>query len=253
MNQQSSKWVVPITPTHSGPHKLFCFPYAGAGASVYRSWAQLLQKNIQGFAIQPPGRETRFSEDLLTSMDDYAHQAHKAIQAYCSSNEKLILFGHSLGALAAYETAKRLQSTGSHVDLLIVSGRQDPTRASIRPPISHLDNVEFIQQMATYNGTPSVILQNEELLEILLPMIKADFSMAEHYARAPITTQLECPVIALASKQDEWLSEIAIDGWKNVSRGSFETHWFEGDHFYLNQYTAELVGFLSNNINKLSH
>jgi len=248
MKQPSSNWVVPITPTHRGQHKLFCFPYAGSGASVYRTWGKLLQKNIQGFAIQPPGRETRFSEALLTSIDDYAHQAHKAIQSQCSSSDTLILFGHSLGSLAAYETAKRLQSEGIRVDLLIVSGRQDPTRASLRPPISHLNNVEFIQQMATYNGTPSAILQNEELLEVLLPMIRADFSLAEHYPRSPITTQLACPVIALASRQDEWLSEAAIDGWKNVSTGSFETHWFEGDHFYLNQYTKELVGFLSDKI-----
>lgn len=248
MTQKSSKWVVPLTPSHLGQHKLFCFPYAGSGASVYRTWGKLLQKNIQGFAIQPPGRETRFSEDLLASIDDYATQAQQAIEPYCSSNETLILFGHSLGALAAYETAKRLQGAGARVDLLIVSGRQDPTRASIRPPISHLNNVEFIQQMATYNGTPSAILQNEELLELLLPMIRADFSMSEHYDRSPITTQLACPVIALGSRQDEWLSENAIDDWKNVSSGSFETHWFEGDHFYLNQYAKELVEFLSKKI-----
>lgn len=248
MTQQSSKWIVPLTPTHLGQHKLFCFPYAGSGASVYRNWGKLLPKDIQGFAIQPPGRETRFSEDLLVSMDDYATQAQQAIEPYSSSDEKLILFGHSLGALAAYETAKRLQSAGTRVDLLIVSGRQDPTRASIRPPISHLNNVEFIQQMATYNGTPSVILQNEELLELLLPMIRADFSMSERYARSPITTQLTCPVLAFGSTQDEWLSETAIDDWKNVSNGAFESHWFEGDHFYLNQYAKELIDFLSGKI-----
>jgi surfactin synthase thioesterase subunit len=72
-----------------------------------------------------------------------------------------------------------------------------------------LNNVEFIEQMATYNGTPSVILENKELLELLLPMIRADFSLSEYYARSPIPTQLACPVIALASKQDEWLSKAA--------------------------------------------
>jgi surfactin synthase thioesterase subunit len=79
-------------------------------------------------------------------------------------------------------------------------------------------------------------------------MIRADFSMSEHYDRSPITTQLACPVIALGSTHDEWLSETAIDDWTNVSSGSFETHWFEGDHFYLNQYAKELVDFLSKKI-----
>lgn len=251
MTLQASKWIVPLTPSHLSQQKLFCFPYAGAGASTYRSWGKLLHKNIQGFAIQPPGREMRFSEDLLTTLDAYADQAFNAIAPYCSASGKLILFGHSLGALAAFETAKRLQSAGHHIDLLIVSGRQDPATKSKRPPISHLSSDAFIQQMGTYNGTPAVILENQELLDILLPMIRADFSMAEHYNRLPTALQLSCPILALGSKQDEWLDPGSLAGWKNVSTGSFETHWFEGDHFYLNQHTEALVDHISQKILKL--
>ena len=248
MSQQSSKWIVPLTPSHLSQQKLFCFPYAGAGASIYRSWGKLLPKNIQGFAIQSPGRETRFSEDLLTTLDEYADQAFNAIAPYCSASGKLILFGHSLGALAAYETAKKLQNAGHHVDLLIVSGRQDPTTKSKRPPISHLSSEGFVQQMGTYNGTPAAILENQELLDILLPMIRADFSMAEKYNRLPITYLLNCPILALGSRQDEWLDQDSIAGWENVSKGSFETHWFEGDHFYLTQHTEALVDHISTKI-----
>lgn len=252
MTQQASKWIIPFTSSPLSQQKLFCFPYAGAGASIYRSWGTLLHKNIQGFAIQPPGRETRFSENLLTSLDAYADQAFNAIEPYCSASGKLILFGHSLGALAAFETAKRLQSAGHHVDLLIVSGRQDPATKSKRPPISHLSAEAFIQQMATYNGTPTAILENQEILDILLPMIRTDFSMAEHYNRLPTALSLHCPILALGSRQDEWLDPGSIDGWKNVTNGSFEKHWFEGDHFYLNQYTKELVDHISKKILNLS-
>jgi medium-chain acyl-[acyl-carrier-protein] hydrolase len=102
--------------------------------------------------------------------------------------------------------------------------------------------------MGTYNGTPAAILENQELLDILLPTIRADFSMAEQYNRLPITLQLHCPILALGSKQDEWLDQDSIAGWENVSKGSFETHWFEGDHFYLNQYTETLVDHISKKI-----
>ena len=250
MTQQSSTWIVPLTPSHLSQQKLFCFPYAGAGASIYRSWGKLLHKNVQGFAIQPPGREARFSEKLLTTLDDYTDQAFNAIAPYCSASGRLILFGHSLGALAAFETAKRLESAGHHVDLLIVSGRQDPATKSKRPPISHLSADAFIQQMATYNGTPAAILENKELIEILLPMIRADFSMSEHYNRLPTAHQLNSPILALGSRQDEWLDQDSLAGWKNVTNGSFETHWFEGDHFYLNQHSTALVDHISQKIIK---
>ena len=243
MNQQLSKWLVPLTPSHEADSKLFCFPYAGGGAAVYRPWGKLLPQHLQAFAVQPPGRETRFSEAPLKTLADYAAQASMAIRQACATSTKIILFGHSLGAIAAYETAKCLAQTGPSVSLLMVSGRQDPTTMSRRLPISHLTDAEFVRQMATYNGTPAAILANKELLDILLPMIKADFAMAEHYRLAKIDRLLTCPVVALASRQDEWLSESAVQGWAHVTEKHFELKWFEGDHFYLNQQAGKVVDF----------
>ena len=219
------------------------FPYAGAGASVYRSWSKFFSPNFECLAFQPPGRETRFTEPLLTNVSDYAKHACDAINAL-PDDRPLILFGHSLGALAAYETAVELYRRGRSLRCLIVSGRQDPDSPSKRKHISHLEDGEFVRQMATYNGTPAEVLGNAELLELLLPMIKADFSMSEKYSgRSEII--LDCPLLAIGSHQDFWLDTDAVDRWCQVTSGKFQTRWFEGDHFYLNHQTEKLVGFLN--------
>jgi medium-chain acyl-[acyl-carrier-protein] hydrolase len=225
------------------------FPYAGAGASIYRSWSKFFSSQFECFAVQPPGRETRFSEALLTSVGDYAKHASAAI-ACLPDDRPLILFGHSLGALAAYETAVELSHCGRSLACLVVSGRQDPDTPSKRKHISHLEDDEFVRQMATYNGTPAQVLENTELLELLLPMIKADFSMSEKYAGRSKTV-LDCPVLALGSHDDDWLDANAVKRWSEVSTGKFVERWFAGDHFYLNHHTSELVEFLTQHISLL--
>lgn len=239
-------WLIPVTPARTRGVRVICFPYAGAGASVYRSWSNFLDPQIECWAVQPPGRETRFIDDLLVDMADYVQQVARVIRAL-ANDRPVFLFGHSLGALAAYETAVALTQSGVPLEGLIVSGRQDPDTPSKRQAISHLNDAEFVRQMATYNGTPAEVLANAELLEILLPMIKSDFSMSEHYAGRS-EYQLECPVIALGSRGDAWLDADAIDRWKSVTSGDFQVKWFDGDHFYLNHQTQALVQYLTQHV-----
>ena len=242
MTNSLQSWLIPITPARRSGVRMICFPYAGAGAIIYRSWAALLDPGIECFAIQPPGRGSRFREDLLSSVSEYARLASLAIRSL-PADRPLILFGHSLGALAAYETAVQLKRADCQLDSLVLSGRQDPDSPCKREPISHLQNDVFIEQMASYNGTPAEVLANPDLLELLLPMIKADFSMSEQY-RGRSETKLGCRVFALGSRNDDWLDADSLDQWAKVTSGEFQTQWFEGDHFYLNHHTEELVAFL---------
>ncbi len=245
MTHSADRWLIPITPPRSAGVRMICFPYAGAGATIYRAWGKLLDPRIECFAIQPPGRGTRFSEDLLTNVGEYARQASAAILSL-PTDRPIVLFGHSLGALAAYETAVHMKQVGRLIDCLVVSGRQAPDMPSKREPISHLHNDAFIKNMATYNGTPPEVLASQDLLELLLPMIKADFSMSENYSARP-GVRLSCRVLALGAMDDDWLDEDSIDAWKKVTSGEFQTQWFEGDHFYLNHHAEKLVAYLSQN------
>ena len=193
--------------------------------------------------MQPPGRETRFAEALVSTVASYAKSAALAIEAL-PADRPVVLFGHSLGALVAYETAINLSQAGRSISRLIVSGRQDPGTPSKRQPIAHLPDAEFVRQMATYNGTPAEVIANGDLLELLLPMIKNDFSMSENYSgRSSI--KLACPVLAIGSLEDSWLDANSLEQWQDVTSGAFDTKWFTGDHFFLNQQTSNLVHFLS--------
>ena len=242
MNSLHDRWLVPITPPRLSGVRLVCFPYAGAGASIYRPWSKFCSPELECFAIQPPGRETRFADALLSNVTSYAKSAAQAINAL-PADRPLVLFGHSLGAVAAYETAIYLSQTGRSVNRLIVSGRQDPGTPSKREPIAHLSDADFVKQMATYNGTPAEVIANRDLLELLLPMIKNDFAMSENYAGYS-SIKLTCPVTAIGSLEDSWLDSHSLERWKDVTSGDFDMKWFSGDHFYLNHQPADLVQFL---------
>lgn len=252
MNRPTAKlasWLVSLTPSGVGDVSVFCFPYAGAGASVYRSWAKLLPSHLNAFAIQAPGRETRFLEPFVSSITELANQAAQAILR--ETEKPIVLFGHSLGAACAYETARALERSGHTPELLIVSGRQCPGTPSKRAPIGHLSDKQFIDHVRMYKGTPSAVLENKELMELLLPLLRADFSLSEQY-RPLAEPLLSCPILGLGSTDDEWLDHDTLQAWENLTRSDFETHWFEGDHFYLNQQTEALLNVINEKISALS-
>ncbi len=240
-----ASWLIPLTPSKVGNLSLICFPYAGAGASVYRNWSKLLPHNLDAFAIQAPGRETRFLEPFVSSINDLANQAARAIML--ETEKPVVLFGHSLGAACAYETARVLERLGRVPELLIISGRQCPGTASKRTSIGHLSDEQFIEHVRTYKGTPSAVLENKELMELLLPLLRADFNLSEQYRHAP-EPLLSCPILGLGSFQDEWLDHETLQAWGKLTQSGFETHWFEGDHFYLNQQTEELLNVIKEKI-----
>jgi medium-chain acyl-[acyl-carrier-protein] hydrolase len=240
-NAKLSPWLYPIIRSDESPIAMICFPYAGSGASIYRGWSKLFSTEVDLYAVQAPGRETRFTEPFVSTIQELATAAALAIQSV--TDKPIVLFGHSLGSACAYETARVLEGRGRTPELLIVSGRQCPGTPSKRAPISHLSDSQFLNQVRHYNGTPTEILENAELMEVLLPLIRSDFALAERYRPAPSPT-LNCPMLALGSVDDEWLDVETLEQWATLTQGPFETHWFAGDHFYLNRHAQELVSFI---------
>jgi surfactin synthase thioesterase subunit len=244
-----SSWLVPAGAVKSPQMNLFCFPYAGGGASLFRSWPKILDQSIQLFGVQAPGKESRFSEAPLLTVADYADQAAKVILQTTGATP-LALFGHSLGAAVAYETACRLSQAGKDVSCLLVSGRQAPNLKSKMKPISHQSDSQFISELALLEGTPTDVLANTELLELLLPMVKSEFAMSEAY-RGSSTQMLACPVLAMGSTEDIWLDDNSLNLWSYVTSGQFQTKWFGGDHFFLRSHQADLVSFISDQLLRL--
>lgn len=234
-------WLTSINDSRNPSHQLFCVPYAGGGVSIFRPWRKYLAPEIAAYAIQLPGRESRFTEPPISDLMTIAKASAEAISRIC--DRPFSIFGHSLGAAIAYEITVDLEARGLKPEQLFISGRQSPDRKSLRAPISHLPDLEFIEQLKGYNTTPPEIFENREIVELLLPMLRADFSMAENYQHQ-INSKVYAPIIALGSKGDIWLTPQSISEWSQKTDGSFSSHWFEGGHLYLNQETEPLVRYI---------
>jgi len=242
----NSKWFKPIRVNKEAKVDLICFPFAGSGASIFYPWEKFLDTKINLYAFQAPGREDRIGEDLIDDLAELTHQA--ADELLTIINRPFIFFGHSLGAVIAFEIAKILEKSASNPSLLIVSGRQPPHLSLKMPPISGLNDKELLEGLMNLQGTDPEILKHPALLEIILPIIRGDFKIGENYF-APIDDhKILCPIIAIGALNDPWVDLSQIVEWKNFSFASCTVMTVNGDHFYVKNNFEELINFINKKI-----
>jgi medium-chain acyl-[acyl-carrier-protein] hydrolase len=237
-----TRWIVRFQPRPRARLRLFCFPYAGAGASAYRAWPAGFPETVEVAAVQLPGREGRFGEPLLTDVQSLAAALPEALVPLL--DRPFALFGHSLGAVSAYETARRLRRDhGLSPGLLAVSGHQAPGLPAAQPPIHHLARPAFVEEVRKLNGTPAEVFADQELLALVLPQLMADFRMAETYVPSD-AGPLTCPVLALGSTEDPRVSEATLRPWAEVTSGPCRVRMLPGDHSYVQSHRAALLALL---------
>nr|WP_245652887.1 alpha/beta fold hydrolase [Herbidospora sakaeratensis] len=220
----SGAWAVRLG-DRPAPVRLFCFPYAGGGAAVFRRWPAALP-GVEVYAIRLPGRENRFCEPLLTSHDGLPERLADALRPLL--DRPYALFGHSLGALLAYETARLLRP--AH---LFVGGSRAPhlPRPATAPDVAGLDDAAFTAMVREMGGTPPEFFGSAELAELLLPVLRADFGLAEAYRHRP-GPPLEAPITALRGA-DEDVTPAMARAWAPHTAAGFALHEFPGGHFFL--------------------
>lgn len=226
---------------------LICFPYAGGGASAYNSWKSVLENDITVCPVQLPGREERIMDEPYRDME----QLVKAliVELWEISRDKIYLFGHSMGGKIAYEVAKGLEERGRKVEMLIVSGSRPPHIPEPNP-IFHLPDEEFILALKKFQGMPDEILEDRDLLNFFLPMLRADFEMDESYVtKTPVC--LKCPIVALGGSRDPEATEKEVSMWKDYTCDVFEYRMFEGSHFFIKERQAEVIDFMKKNIKNI--
>jgi medium-chain acyl-[acyl-carrier-protein] hydrolase len=222
--------------------RLFCFPYAGGGAQIYRNYAEALPNDIEVCAIQLPGRERRFQEPSLESVDAIVEQLAPVMAE--QTDLPYAMFGHSLGALVGFELVRRLRSEGRQLPVrLFVSGHRAPHLPDPDPPIRHLPDDAFIEELRELNGTPQAVFDSPELLELVLPILRADFTAAETYTYRS-DHPLPCSITALGGASDEMVTREALQGWKDHAGGGFEYYVLEGDHFFIHQRHQDVMRIL---------
>jgi medium-chain acyl-[acyl-carrier-protein] hydrolase len=228
--------------------RLFCFPHAGAGASAYRDWEKELAADLHVCRVQLPGREERSGEPAFTHVSEIAEVLAKELQPWF--DRPFVFFGHSMGALIAFELTRKLRSVGATLPQhLFVSGRAAPHLPSRTRSIHHLCEAEFKRELRLLNGTPEQVLQDNELMRFLLPTLRADFSVCETYV-PPDEDPLPVPITAYGGESDSRASFQELEEWCRHTNLRSTVQMFPGDHFYLQ---AERPKLLASMLSELAH
>jgi medium-chain acyl-[acyl-carrier-protein] hydrolase len=219
--------------------RLFCFPYAGGGASIYTRWSELLPPGVELVAVQLPGRESRLAEKPYADLRLLVEKLAEALAPYMA--QPFALFGHSNGGLMVFELARLLRARGRRLPLhLFVSGRPAPQVELTDPPIHALPHDEFMAELRRFGGTPEEVLANEEIMGLIEPLLRADFALGETYAYTP-GPPLDIPLSAYGGAGDEEVPLWQVEAWREQAGGEFHMTTFPGGHFFLHDDRAQVL------------
>jgi medium-chain acyl-[acyl-carrier-protein] hydrolase len=226
--------------------RLFCLPFAGGGASVYRPWDGGLPLTAELCAVQPPGRETRFREPPYTRLAPLVVALADAIEPLLDL--PAVFYGHSMGAITAFELIRELRRRGKPKPArLIVGGRRAPDGPPRGAPLHALPDPEFLDALKRLKGTRSAVLENDDLMRILLPVLRADFAAHETYEYVD-EPPLDCPILAVSGADDAICPPDELEGWRRHTRAGFEAATLPGDHFFLQSHRPMLLNLIARNL-----
>ena len=227
-------------------HRLFCFPYAGGAASIYRDWANKLPSSIEVHAVQLPGHGNRLREPLFKRVQPLVKSIAEELMPHLDG--AFAFFGHSMGAIISFELAQLLRRENkpgpSH---LFLSGRQAPHRTTKETPTYDLPEPEFIEELRRMQGTPNEVLEHPELMSVLSPILRADLEICQTYeceSRPP----LDCPITVFGGLQDEEVSREQLEGWRDYTTSTFTVRMFPGNHFFLHTSAPVLLRMVAHDL-----
>jgi medium-chain acyl-[acyl-carrier-protein] hydrolase len=216
----------------SGSARLFCIPYAGGSASIYRQFAAASPAWLQVIPVELPGRGRLVKEPLASSLVELAGQIARAIQEV--SDLPYAIFGHSLGALLAYQvTAALAASEGPQPQKLFLAGVTPPFLGKERPPLADMDESTLLQYLRAFEGTPEAILNDPSIRDFLLPILRSDFRLVETY-RVQEPLRLKTSLTVLWGDADQATPDSDMRQWERAAAGEFFSRTYPGGHFFLN-------------------
>jgi medium-chain acyl-[acyl-carrier-protein] hydrolase len=226
----TSKWVTFPAPNPAARLRLFCFPYAGGGASIFRAWGRQLPPTVEVCAVQLPGQGGRLLEPPFTRLTAMVEALAPALRPF--TDRPFAFFGHSMGAMIAFELARLLRREGRAMPVrLFVSGRRAP-QLPTEPPTYDWSEAGFISELRRLNGTPQEVLEHEELMRLILPQLRADFEAVQTYRYEP-EPPLDIPFSVFGGVEDCGASRQMLEPWAEHTTREFTLQMFPSDHFFL--------------------
>lgn len=245
----ASSWITCPQPNPQAKMRLFCFPYAGGSAQLYHRWAAKLPPILEVFPIQLPGRGNRLKEPAFQQLMPLVKAISTAILPYL--NRPFCFFGYSMGAMIGFELTRLLRAQYAlQPQHLFVAGRTAPQIKNTEPHTYHLPETEFLDSLHDLNGTPKELLANAELMQLMIPLLRADFEVCQTYEYVP-GPPLDCPLSVYGGTQDDHVSLDAYEAWEQQTTGPFKLTMYEGDHFFIHSHQDQLLQALSGELDQV--
>jgi medium-chain acyl-[acyl-carrier-protein] hydrolase len=237
-----SRWLVQFPSEGARRRTLFMMPFAGGGAAAFRTLAPLLPAGVGLTAVRLPGRESRMAEAPLVSMTEVVEQLTPLVAGEAAA--PYALFGYSMGAIIAFELARRLQAEGVPTPrVLAVGGAEAPQLPRRHPPLHNLDRPDLVAAVQSLGGTPPEVFQSPELLDLVLPTLRADFELLETY-RFEDGPPLDCPIVTVSAAADPIIEAARVAPWSDLTTAGCSHLSFEGSHFFFLDDPGPLVSAL---------
>lgn len=234
-------WLRRFHPSPDSPLRIACFPHAGGSASFFFPLSKALTPAAEVLAVQYPGRQDRRAEPPI---DDIAVLAENVCRALAPWNDRpLALFGHSMGAVIAFEVARRLEAQGTGPISLLASGRRAPSRHRAEN-VHQRDDKGIVAELRALSGTDQLLLDDEDVLQMILPAVRSDYRAIETYRSTPGAI-LRCPITLLTGDSDPRVSLDEAQAWSDHTAADFTLKSFPGGHFYLDGWPPQLVAEIS--------
>ena len=217
-------------PRPKAAFRLFCLPYAGGSSATYLSWPQRLPQQLELVCIDPPGRGARIGEAPVSELPQLVRQLAGELRGWL--DRPFGLFGHSNGALVAFELARNLQAAGTPPELLVAAAKTAPSLIREPHALHLLPEDEFIAELREGGTTPDEFFDSPELLELFLPLLRADYALSETY-RYRCGELLSADLVLLSGSEDSCMTAADRQAWARECSGNCRWHEVPGDHFFV--------------------
>lgn len=248
--ETENKWLDSKLRNSGAELRMFCFPYAGGSSSIFATWWRSLPKFVDVVPVQLPGRGSRIRERPWKKISELADAiAEELLPAF--KEKPFVFFGHSMGATLGFEVAARLARQNKVLpEFLLISGRRAPHIPDHDPATYDLPRDEFMHELKRLNGTPKEVLESAELMELIEPVLRADFEAVQTYQYSP-SPPLQCPFIVMGGSDDLEVKREFLEGWRMHTSAGCSVTMFPGDHFFLHAQKERVLKFISQNLIEL--